>query len=292
MDQSERIRLEGSLLGAILEMRATSTPEELLSLICELSVDSMDVKLAWVGLTDQENMRVIPIASTEDKGYLKNIQIRYDDSPLGKGPTGTAIREKRTVIQQSIPTDPTYKPWREEAMKRGFVTSAAVPLIFGDVCLGALNLYSDQPNFFSEERLRIFQDFALHASVVLHEQRVREDQEKAYADLKNAIPHPLFLVQDDRVIEINEEFEKHYQGTQVQLKTKEISLEFIFPDESISEVKRIMQELESKSNLRVKRIIVSVRIDEEIRPKSLKVIQTVKNEKICYLCIMREPDHI
>ncbi|MFX1512180.1 MAG: GAF domain-containing protein, partial [Promethearchaeota archaeon] len=207
-------------------------------------------------------------------------------------PTGTARREKRTIIQQSIPTDPTYKPWREEAMKRGFVTSAAVPLIFSDVCLGALNLYSDQTNFFSEDRLRIFQDFALHTAAVLHEQKIKEEQEKAFVDLKNAIPHPLFIIQDDQVIEINEEFEKDYQITQEQLKIQKISFETIFLDEGISKVKTIMRELENKGNLRQKRILTSVKWKEKVILRSLQILKSVKNEDTCFICILRDPDHI
>jgi len=84
-----------------------------------------------------------------EEEYLSTIQVTYNDSPLGCGPTGTAIKTKKPVFQRHIDADPTYAPWREAALARGYRASAAFPLLVRDRALGALNVYSESRNWHS-----------------------------------------------------------------------------------------------------------------------------------------------
>ena len=75
--------------------------------------------------------------------YLESAQISWADVERGRGPTGTAIRERRTVAAQNFLTDPTLAPWRAAAVERGYGSAIAMPL-FGEAghCLGAISLYA------------------------------------------------------------------------------------------------------------------------------------------------------
>ena len=78
-----------------------------------------------------------------------------------------------------IEKDPEYAPWREEALKRGYRSSMAVPLINsdGDV-MGTLNLYSSEPGFFTRDRVRIFNVFANQAATAIEKIRLIEGLEE------------------------------------------------------------------------------------------------------------------
>ena len=64
-----------------------------------------------------------------DDGYLDSIVISWDENKEnGRGPTGTAIREKHPVYIKDILIEPTFAPWRENAIKRGYRSSLGLPL--------------------------------------------------------------------------------------------------------------------------------------------------------------------
>jgi hypothetical protein len=121
--------------------------------------------MAWIGLIEEGSFEVKPVAQAGfEKGYFQSIKVRYDDSPLGRGPTGTAIRTGKPVIQNHIDSDPQYAPWREEALKRGYKSSAAFPLIVDNRVLGALNVYSERPEAFGLEGIQTLQAYADHVA--------------------------------------------------------------------------------------------------------------------------------
>ena len=57
-------------------------------------------------------------------------------------------------------TDPQFAPWREAAIKRGYASSLVLPLLSGDRAFGALNIYSRQPDGFSDEEEKLLIELA------------------------------------------------------------------------------------------------------------------------------------
>ena len=75
------------------------------------------------------------------------MRITWADSERGRGPTGTAIRTGQPSICRNMLTDPTFLPWREEALKRGYASSLVVPLKEGDKAFGAITIYSRRAGY-------------------------------------------------------------------------------------------------------------------------------------------------
>ena len=137
---------------------------------CQAVVEGLGYRMAWIGLADFQTHIVIPVAQAGcEKGYLRTIAITCDDTPLGRGPTGTTIRTGNPSIQNQIDTDPRYLPWRDEALKRGYRASAAIPLTVDDEVLGALNVYSEDSNAFGPKEIQRLQAYANRASVRVKE---------------------------------------------------------------------------------------------------------------------------
>ena len=115
-----------------------------------------------------DSFKVFPAAASGfEDGYLESLNIRWDESPTGRGPTGTAIRTKQPFVMNDIRTNPDYTPWREAAIARGYSSSGALPLLVEDRVLGALNVYCADPSFFTEGRLRVLQSFANQSAIAL-----------------------------------------------------------------------------------------------------------------------------
>ena len=99
-------------------VRATEE-QDFLNGVCTSIVAYGGYRLVWVGFAEEnengvEVVRPTAYAGYED-GYLTAVEIRWDDSELGRGPAGTAIRTGKPCICDNIPTDLMYTPWREEA---------------------------------------------------------------------------------------------------------------------------------------------------------------------------------
>ena len=121
---------------------------------CRIAVAEGGLRMAWIGLLDQENSMVKPVAQYGfEQGYLENLMIPVSDVPESRGPTGIAVREGRYDVCHNYATDPRMAPWREKALERGYGSSAAFPLRVGSQVVGAMTLYADRAGFFTEDEI-------------------------------------------------------------------------------------------------------------------------------------------
>ncbi len=125
---------------------------ELFKQICRAAVQFGGMKMAWIGLVDHESLMVRPVASFGDHTeYLKGINISVNaDSPFGRGPTGTAIRENRLYWCPAFLNNPETAPWNEHTAFSGFVAGAALPLQRNGIVVGAFTLYFGETGIFDE----------------------------------------------------------------------------------------------------------------------------------------------
>lgn len=127
--------------------------------------------MCWVGMARPDGS-VEPVVASTDLGYLREITVRWDDTPEGRGPVGTAIRHNRPDVIADIERSRRFAPWRESASSRGFRSVAAFPVAEGERAVGALVVYSTRKGAFDAEVVEELSSFALMASLVL--QRTRE----------------------------------------------------------------------------------------------------------------------
>ena len=148
-------------ISQINQMIVRTTDEQtLFKEACDIAVNLGKFRMAWIGMIDKETKEVIPIMiSGEEKGYLSTIKrITIDDKPEGRGPTGTALREGKYVISNDIENDSQMLPWRNEALKRGYLSSMALPIKkFGKV-IGAFTFYAGEKNFFDSEEIALLEE--------------------------------------------------------------------------------------------------------------------------------------
>ncbi len=198
-DISERKALEAKILRlnslysvlskvneAIINVRE---PEKLYQKACQVIVEEGTFPMVWMGLLDPETRSVKPISQCgRVEGYLDTIKFTAEDVPEGRGPTGVAIRQGKYDICNDVEHDPRMEPWRNEAVKRGFLSSAAFPLIVRGKIIGALNLYAAEPFFFDQEKIQLLErltsDIAF-AVEYMEEENQRHQTETALARLSH-----------------------------------------------------------------------------------------------------------
>lgn len=183
----ERVLQLNRLLHTITEINQMvvreRSRERLLAESCRILTEHGEYLLAWVGLVDQASgtVRVAARAGSQDD-YLQETDIRWDDSPLGRGPTGRAIRDGRAMINNDMETDPDYAPWRARAQQHGFRASAALPLRVSGQIIGAINVYAAQPGAFQDDEVVLLNELVEdlgYAMQMLDVTAAREHAERA-----------------------------------------------------------------------------------------------------------------
>lgn len=169
-------------------MRA-SNESELLSRVCELVIEEGGYRLAWVGYAQLDGDKTVrPVAHAGyEEGYLDTLQITWDDSERGRGPTGTAIRRGQPALSRNILEDFLFASWREEASKRGYVSSIALPLIAAGACLGALTIYSGEPDAFDAGETELLLQLANDLASGIAALRVRDKRQRAEEALRQRV---------------------------------------------------------------------------------------------------------
>ncbi|MFO7967202.1 MAG: GAF domain-containing protein [Archaeoglobaceae archaeon] len=157
--------------------------DELLQSACDILTDVYEYRFVWIGIIEEGHKKVVPIAQSGfEEGYLDSIEVTWDDSPTGQGPTGTAIKTGKPSFMSDILNDPNFEPWRSPAMERGYNSSAAIPLIANNHTYGALCIYSSKTDAFDNEEVelltQIAEDIAYALSSIEADERRKNAEEK------------------------------------------------------------------------------------------------------------------
>jgi|GEM_PF-3205294 len=149
-------------------VRCTSE-SQLFSQICRDVVTFDGVKMAWIGMLDEQRRQIVPVAAYGDGlGYLEGLAFPVDaDNPLGGGPIATAVRENRPYWCQNFQSDPTTAFWHERGAQYGWGASAVLPLHRSGVIVGTFTVYAGEANAFDQAERNLLEELAMIISFAL-----------------------------------------------------------------------------------------------------------------------------
>ncbi len=132
--------------------------QKLYDAACRISVKDGLFKAAFVGLVDPGTLSVRPVSlSGPLEGCPCQREISVEEIAEGNGPVSVAIREGRPDIYNDIGKDPRAALWREDALKRGFLATAAFPLSIKGRAVGVICLCAGEAGFFDEENIELLE---------------------------------------------------------------------------------------------------------------------------------------
>lgn len=136
--------------------------KELLNRVCDIVHSDCRFKLVWIGYRVNDEEKSIKInASCGDNGnYIENLKISWADNDHGRGPAGTSIRDKRSVVLNNTELDKNFSPWRTAALKMGFRSIATFPILHGNEVLGVMTVYSGEVNAFLAEEISLLTELS------------------------------------------------------------------------------------------------------------------------------------
>ncbi|MFA5932251.1 MAG: PAS domain S-box protein [Candidatus Paceibacterota bacterium] len=196
--------------------------KELLNEACRIAVEVGGYSLAWVGFAEHDKMKTIrPVAHAGiGSDYIKKAKLTWANNKHGNGPSGMAIKTMKFHISRLISKDKTMTPWRKNALKYGYQSSIALPLINNKKAFGMIAIYSNKIDSFNIEEVKILKELADDLAFGINTYGIREDVSK----FKKAVQtsgEVMYITNTDGVISyINSEFTKTYGYTYAEIVGK------------------------------------------------------------------------
>jgi diguanylate cyclase (GGDEF)-like protein/PAS domain S-box-containing protein len=212
-DITETKRLQGveKLLHAVDDQIRQGAPlTEIITFICDQVATQFDLRLAWIGQKMADGSVALlagggPAVAYQDE--LLRTGVRWDDSPTGRGSTGSAIRlGKPQVID---PCTSACAPWCDAARQNEIASVCGIPLVIRGEIFGAITLYSSRSTDFRDAGLvHALENIAARISVAL-EASQDHDQLRLLGTALATASNAVFITNRTGTIQwVNEAFQR------------------------------------------------------------------------------------
>ena len=180
----ESLRISNRALRALSTINQTiiqaTAEEELLAAVCQTAVSTGGYRFAWIGFAEQDEKKTVrPVAQAGfEEGYLQTLNLTWADEERGRGPTGTVIRTGKPCIIRNIHDDPAFAPWRADAVRQGYASCISLPLSNSQGMLGAISIYSDEPDAFDADEVKLLTELVDDLSYGIATLRTRAERDQ------------------------------------------------------------------------------------------------------------------
>ncbi|HEX2976858.1 MAG TPA: GAF domain-containing protein, partial [Bacteroidales bacterium] len=168
-------------------MHATSE-QSYIDEVCRIIINDCGHSMVWVGyIQNDEDGTVKPVAySGFEEGYISNLRISCNNPKLGNGPTGRSIKTGQVIVCRDMKSDPSFEPWRKEALKRGYSSSIVFPLKIDGFVFGVLSIYSREKDAFSDEEIKLLSELGDDLAYGINGIRRSESEKKAVEAIRES----------------------------------------------------------------------------------------------------------
>ncbi len=148
---------------------------------CHILAETRAYRLVWIGFTQEDSPRVVPVGHAGyEEGYLSKINATWDDSERGEDAIATAVTTRQPLVVRDIAHDPRFASCREEALKRGYVSSATLPLVVGERVCGTLSVYAGTSDVFDDDEVDLLKEMA--GDVAFAIQSIEDEEARTRAE--------------------------------------------------------------------------------------------------------------
>ena len=159
-------RLYATLISINQAIVRSDSREQIMQELCLILIEKGGYRMVSIEQQLEGKISIIASAGHVD-GYYDQVEISANKSPTGGGPIGNAYKTKKYVVCQDIENDPLTAPWRREALRRKYRSSAAFPIISHEDVTSVINIYSDSVGWFDEEEIHLLEQFSYDIAFVL-----------------------------------------------------------------------------------------------------------------------------
>jgi diguanylate cyclase (GGDEF)-like protein/PAS domain S-box-containing protein len=166
--------------------------QELFDEACYIAVEHGNFGLAWIGTYDPDTLGMTPVALagpvTEE--IKRSGDVARADVPILQDLLERAIRERRPAFDNDLSIETGAGDERQEALRLGYRSAIVMPLFEQDALVGCLSMLAKEPEFFTEEELKLLAELAGDISFALeHIGKEEKLNYLAYYDALTDLPN-------------------------------------------------------------------------------------------------------
>lgn len=154
--------------------------------ICRIIVEVGGYSLAWAGFAEQDEadcLRIVAQAGYEH-GYIEHMDVSWANTTRGQGPTMTALRTGKPCIAKNILADPGFSYTQNTEGTLGYASFVALPLITSSRPFGVLSIFTEEPDAFGKEEVRLLMEMANDLAYGIIALRTRSERDQAERALR------------------------------------------------------------------------------------------------------------
>lgn len=137
-------------------MLRAESEKALLDEVCRIIKQIGGYQLAWVGYTQKHASNMLQLQAHE--GAEEEVLAAFlvpDRNDSDMGPVTSAMRFGTVQVFHNLALAQSAAPWRLAASERGFATGIGLPIQTGEGIIGALGIFSDDPDAFGAEEIQL-----------------------------------------------------------------------------------------------------------------------------------------
>jgi len=162
------------------------TKTDMLQKICDVMVEVGGFRMAWIGICQHNFIKPLAFSGIID-GYLETSKLSYDKKKSDGYPACRVIRSGKPYLVQDIVTESDSVSWQTEALKRGYASVLALPLVSNGKVFGSLCLYADEPDHFYERDAEYYNRLAENIVYGIVALQTRSERYRAEDDLEQSL---------------------------------------------------------------------------------------------------------
>jgi PAS domain S-box-containing protein len=208
-ESKEHAKIFALYQHAILELREfyvrEDSFEQMLQKTTDLFAKSFGYYMAWYGELKSDEKVIIPkVWAGKYEKYLDGLRLELDDSKDAKCAMSLAIVNKEPFGYADLEHDKDFEKWRPLALKYGYRSNQAIPLIIDGKSVGAFLVYSTRPRAFSEDLIQYLVGIANELATIVENVTGRKKAGEAYRTLVDHSLQGLVIFQEGRVVFANQ----------------------------------------------------------------------------------------
>ncbi len=159
----------------------SESEQELIEGVCRAIASNGVYPLAWIGWKKHDSEQSVTIVASAGVAseYADKLKISWGDSEYGLGPSGTAVRTERIVLENDFDQSESFHPWMARAKAFNLRSSVAIPVAIGGVVSGVLTVYASIANAFSESAIVLFQELVANLAFGIESRRTKKAYDRA-----------------------------------------------------------------------------------------------------------------
>ena len=190
--------VERSLVGILEE-------EKVLSLVCGILSRSRGYRLVWVGGAEADGTIRVECGAGGAEAFLREVALRWDDTPAGQTPPGEALRAGGAVVAREVDAG-LPDEWREGCRHHGLARCAAARIEQHGFSHKVLVVHADTTAAFDAVETEALAAMARRVGNAIQGARRHEifvDAKASYDELLRNQRDGVILVREGKVVRAN-----------------------------------------------------------------------------------------